>query len=316
VHFPIGVKRGQRFDLAVRQVTNRGRQIKTELPRAQRISLAEAAKLIEGAGIKAAASTRAVKRSKTDVPHGVFQLGANRTLITDLTVLDADGDDAILIEQPEPQRVEQARREAGRWRETIGAFQLGIPVSDKAGMLNHYLRLLSVLSWRAEFLRPSSRWYTTFVRYVELIAEKVRALGGDPWKVPATPGGIFPLGDGDAPPKIDAGAAGPADDAGSPYFEPGDDDWLGDTGGLAAPDAARPGVYSGKVSGLLHDHFGDFEGFTLEDYAGSQRRFFSREHAIREIAHRALAERSGVTVVTVSMQSRRLRRLLLRGPVG
>lgn len=309
VHFPIGVKQGQRFDLAVRQVTTRGRQIMTELPKEQRISLAEAAKLIEDAGIKAAAA----ERGESVVPRGVFQIGENQTLITDLSVLDADGDDAILIKHPDPKQQEQARREAGRWRETIGAFQLGIPVSVKADMLVHYLRLLSVLRWRAEFLRPTSRWYATFIRYVDLMTEKVRALGVDPWKVPATPDGIFPLDDGNEPLKGDAGGAGPADGAGAPFFEAGEDDWLGDTGGLPVSDAAMAGVYSGKVSGLLHNHFGDFEGFTLEDYAGSHRRFFSREEAIRAITCMALAERSVVTVVTVSAQSRRVRRLLIRG---
>lgn len=311
VHFPIGVKQGQRFDLAVRQVTTRGRQVRTELPKEQRVSLAEAAKLLERAGI--VAPTRARARSTEAVlPRGVFQIGTNQTLITDLSVLDAHGDHALVIDHPNPVQVEKARREAGRWRETIGAFQIGIPVSVKADMLGHHLRLLSVMRWRAGLLQPNSRWYATFLRYVDLLAEKVRALGGDPWQVPATPDGIFPAGDGSAPPKGDADGVGPTDDAGKPLFEPGEDDWLGDTSGLPAPNDGRPGVYSGKVSGLLHDHFGDFEGFTLEDYAGAHRRFFSREAAIRTIVSAALTDRSVVTVVTVSAQSRKVRRLLIR----
>jgi hypothetical protein len=192
-HFPLGVEKGQRFDLSVRQVTTRSRQVKVPLPKQRQISLAEAAKLIKSSGIKVAAATRGSKRTKSAVPRGVFQIGANQTLITDLAVLDAAGDHAILIEHPDPKRVEKARRDAGRWRETIGAFQLGIPVSVKADMLDHHLRLLSVMRWRAELLHRRSRWYPAFIRYVELIAEKVRALGGDPWKVPATPDGIFPL---------------------------------------------------------------------------------------------------------------------------
>jgi hypothetical protein len=67
------------------------------------------------------------------------------------------------------------------------------------------------------------------------------------------------------------------------------------------------------VSGLLFDHFGDFEGFTLESYGGTQRRFFSREAAIGDLAKTAWLERYVVTVITVSAQSRRVRRLLIRG---
>jgi len=64
-------------------------------------------------------------------------------------------------------------------------------------MLPHHLALLSVMRWRAEQMRPNERWHATFHRYVALLADKVRALGGDPFAVPATPDGIFPLpGDG------------------------------------------------------------------------------------------------------------------------
>lgn len=68
-------------------------------------------------------------------------------------MLDAAGDHAVIVEFPDPAEVEAARRQSATWRETIGAFQLGIPVSVKADMLNYHLRLLSVFRWRAEFLR-------------------------------------------------------------------------------------------------------------------------------------------------------------------
>jgi hypothetical protein len=77
---------------------------------------------------------------------------------------------------------------------------------------------------------------------------------------------------------------------------------------------ANPELWSGKISGLLFDHFGDFEGFTLESYSGPQRRFFSRESAICELARTAWRERFVVTVISAAPESRRVRRLLLRGP--
>lgn len=316
VHFPLGVKKGQRFDLAVRQVTNRGRFVREEPPKQTRISLAEARKLLERVGIKATAGRRGAKTANNGaVPRGAFALGERRVLITDLSLLDAVGNDALVIEHPDPQRVAQTRREAGRWRQTIGAFQLGIPVSVKADMLHHHRRLLSLLRWRAEHLPRSSRWYRTFIRYVDLMAEKVRALGGDPWAIPPKSDGDIPLPS--APTPADGGAPSPTPPAGgeAPWFEPGDDQWLGDTMGIADPAASKAGVYSGKVSGLLHDHFGDFEGFTLENYAGAQGRLFSREQAICDLARTAMADRSVVTVIAVSADSRQVRRLLIRGPV-
>ncbi len=187
IHFPLGVKAGQRYDLAVRQITNRGRFVEPPPPKVRNISKQEAAGLLRGT--KEGVETGA----EATVERGVFELGQNRVLITDLRVLDAAGDHAVLVEHPSAEEVASARRQSARWRQTIGAFQLGIPVSVKAEMLPHSLRLLSVLRWRAEHLRPSNRWYQTFIRYVDLHAERVRALGGDPYQVPPTPDGDIPL---------------------------------------------------------------------------------------------------------------------------
>ena len=187
--FPLGVRKGQRFDLDVRQVSNRGRRVAVPPPRVTKVSIEAAAKLLPGAPPPGVAAT-----AQIPVPRGVFDLGDNRTLVTDLSVFDDGSDDhALVIEHPEPAQVAAAAAESGTWRETIGAFQLGIPVSVKGEMLVHHLRLLSVLRWRAQWLKPNGRWYRTFLRYVELTADKVRALGGDPWSVPATPDGKIPL---------------------------------------------------------------------------------------------------------------------------
>lgn len=313
VDLPLGITKGQRFDLAVRQVSTRGRQVEIEPPKVTTISKAEAARLLQTRQqTKARASAKTT--ADTALPLGVFELGDNRVLVTDLRVFDAEGDHAAIIEHPDAATVEAARRRSGSWRETIGAFQLGIPVEVKADMLAHHVRLLSVLRWRAEQLRPNSRWYDTFIRYVQLIAEKVRALGGDPWAVPATPDGAIPLPgkEGEDGGGGDIGSADGGDPL-DPFFEPGEDDWLSGTSGLGGPDKARPALRSGKVSGLLFDHFGDFEGFTLEIYDGSHRRFFSRETAIRDLTEAAWLERYVVTVITVSATSRRVRRLLIRG---
>jgi hypothetical protein len=303
--FPIGVKRGQRFDLAVRQVSNRGREPQIDPPKVEHISLAEAARLVAGLGIKTQAEkgdtkakAGADKNAAAQPPRGVFDLGGNKVLITDLRVLDATGDHAVLIEHPDPAKVAAARRDSGWWRETIGAFQIGIPVSVKAEMLAHHLRLLSTFRWRAEHLSPNNRWYAPLRRYVELLAAKVLALGGDPWSIPTGPDGTLPGKEG-------TGGGDKGLDGGD-----GDDGPCGSTG-LGELDEGQ--AHSGKVSGLLFDHFGDFEGFTLESYGGAHHRYFSREAAILGLARTAWLERYVVAVVTVSADSREVRHLILRG---
>jgi hypothetical protein len=293
-------------------------------PKVQQITLDEAARLLHVIGAEGGGLKGHEPGGATTLPRGTFDLGANRSLVTDLSAFDAAGDFALLIEHPDPKEVVAAQRAARLWRETIGAFQLGIPVSTKADMLAHHLRLFSVMSWRLAHLGRKSRWHAAFTHYVALLADKLRALGADPFSVPATPDGAVPTGPvpghdgGPAPgtpgtPGAPGGSGAPGvDDPSDPGFDPGHDEWLSGTGDMGVGDT-QPELWSGKVSGLLFDHFGDFEGFTLESYSGGQRRVFSREGAVLELARNAWRERVVVTVVVAGPQSRRVRRLLLRG---
>jgi hypothetical protein len=306
VELPLGIRKGERFDVSVRQITTHRRGTRLA-PKIEKISLKEAQALIRRL-------TAAGKRNEKQ--DGVFDLGDNKVLITAAKAFDGRGGEALLVEHPDPQKVAEERRTAS-WRQTVGAFQLGVPVSTKAEMLPYQLRLLSLFQWRAATLRPAHRWFKTLNHYVDLLADKVRALGGDPHAVAPSPDGTVDLpptkDDGTGPtgdPGADGGVEGQGDD---PFFEPGAEDWLSDTNGLAPPATAKPRLYSGKISGLLFDHFGDFEGFTLEASDGEHSRFFSRERAIEALARTAWAERQVVTVITVSAASRRIRRLLLRG---
>ena len=297
--FPLGVKRGQRFDLALRQIANRGRSVKGPVPTARNITREEAAKLLADIKLPSVADKG---RGKSGLPLGVFGLGGNRVLITDLRAIDGTGDHAVVVQHPDPAEVARARKGSGHWRQTIGAFQLGVPVSTKQDMLAHHLRLLSVMRWRAEHLRPASRWYAAFVRYVELLAAKGGALGGDPQAVPASPGGDITL-----PDKCRHGGGGSSDP-----FDPGGDDGC-DHEPLFDGGAAWAHFCVGKVSGLLYDHFGDFEGFMVEGRDGALRRFFSRELAIRDLARTAWSERLVVRVVPVAMHDLRVRHLVIGG---
>ena len=289
VQFPLGVVKGQRFDLAVRQITSRSRAIENEVPKVERISQEEAAALIKRLG---GDQTPEDKSSKTSpkalpkAPKGVFDLGHNKTLITDLSVLDGYGDHALIIEHIPPARLAAARQAAGAWRETIGAFQLAAPVSTKADMLPHHLRLLSVFRWRAEHLPQGGRWNDAFLRYVALIADKVRALGGDPYAVPATPNGTWP------------GLWGGSGAGSSPV------------GHHPPHGGVDTTVTAGKVGSLHYDHFGDFGGFTLQTELGGHRRFFSHEPRIERLAREAWMERYWVTVRAAEADPERVRELI------
>jgi len=317
IHFPLGIKKGQRYDLAVQQITNNGRRVKLPRAESQEISLKEAAKLLASIDINVNDAKKT--KGKKPIPQGVFDLGNNQTLITDLSVFDAVGDHAVLIQQPDPKAIERARKRISIWREVVGAFQVSIPVSTKADMVARHLRLLSMFRWRAEHLRTGSYWYQTFMHYLELFSKKVAALGGDINAIPTTPDGVIadPKDEGgnkpgdDGPGTGDGGGTG--DGSGDGYFEPGADDWLSETNGLKPPGGSKSRAYSGKVSGLIFDHFGDFEGFTLEAYNGAQLRFYSREGAICDLARDAWLARYVVTVITVSGNGKAVRRILQRG---
>jgi hypothetical protein len=200
--FPLGIRKGQRFDVSVRHITNKSRQAKVPPAKAERISLEEAERLL--AGLARPNIAGGVDQPQDVQAKGAFAVGENKVLVTDLTMLDDSGDHAVLIEHPAPAAVAAAMAEAGLWRETIGAFQLGVPVSTKDEMLFHHMRLLSVMRWRSARLSRNGRWRATMLYYVGLLAEKVQALGGNPWTVPATPDGDIPRPDG-------AGGGAPAD---------------------------------------------------------------------------------------------------------
>src|SRR5439155_8331897 len=75
------------------------------------------------------------------------------------------------------------------WRRVLGAFQITIPVSTKAGLLDREERLLSVLRWIAEAIPSDNRWYPVFVRYLGQVGDRVTGLGGDPDQIVASPDG-------------------------------------------------------------------------------------------------------------------------------
>jgi hypothetical protein len=78
-------------------------------------------------------------------------------------------------------------------RRILGSFQITVPVRVKEELLAHEERLLFNLRWIEKAIPRNSRWSPVFSRYVQQIAQRVDALGGDSKKRKASPSdGIEP----------------------------------------------------------------------------------------------------------------------------
>lgn len=161
------------------------------------------------------------------------------------------------------------------WRRVSGAFQLTIPVKTKHVLLLTEERELSVLRWIAEAIPHHNRWYPVFRRYLERVAGRVKAFGGDPTH-------ILPSPTGEGIPK------------------------------RRRHHEERKG-FTGKIAGLIFDRFGDFEGFLLDTEDG-ERRFFSREKEVEELAERVWRERLRITVFADCDEPHRPLSIIIREP--
>ena len=154
-----------------------------------------------------------------------------------------------------------------QWRKVMGAFQLTVPVKEKAQLLPIEERTLAVLRWVGEAIPAGTRWHSVFRRYLDVIAGRVKSFGGDPGKIKPSP----------------TGTVG------------GDHDHGGGHGGHGDHDHDGRFHHTGKISGLIFDHFGDFEGFMLETEHGSHR-YHSREKDLERLVREAWRERLRVGV--------------------
>ncbi len=76
-------------------------------------------------------------------------------------------------------------------RQTIGAFQITVPVRTAEEMLEAEERALSVLRWIQRAIPIENRWALVFRRYVHEIANRVAGLGGEPDEIGPSPSGDF-----------------------------------------------------------------------------------------------------------------------------
>ncbi|MGO9955009.1 MAG: hypothetical protein ACLP50_03380 [Solirubrobacteraceae bacterium] len=155
--------------------------------------------------------------------------------------------------------------EAFTWRRVLGVFRLNIPVATKATLLEGERRTLSIMRWIAGSIPIASRWYPVFERYLAQLAERVEAMGGNPVLV-------FPSPTGN-------------------WWEPGGgrEGGKGHEGHEPQPPRHHADIeLTGKVVGVDHDRFGDFEGFLLQErYGGEIVRFRTRHRAMAEVVEYA-----------------------------
>ena len=151
------------------------------------------------------------------------------------------------------------------WRQVLGAFQYTLTMKDASELLYPEERLLASLKWRIGVMPSSSRWLPVLQRYRDLTETRVRDFGGEPGSIP-------PSQAGDVPTKTPTHPEQPS--PGQGRFE-----------------------FSGKVTAIHYDRFGDFCGFTITSEEGREHRFRGREHAVEELVRSAWTERTLVSVL-------------------
>jgi hypothetical protein len=162
------------------------------------------------------------------------------------------------------------------WRYITGSFLVKISVQEESKILPADENLLAILKWRLGLIGPSNRWYPVLLRYISYLSGRIDNMGGQASGIPPSPGGYQP-----------------------PLPVPG--------------KHAEEHCQTGKVGGLIFDHFGDFEGFVL-DTGDGEHKFFSREKEIEELAERAWRERLRITVCAECHESHVPRSIIVREP--
>jgi hypothetical protein len=146
-----------------------------------------------------------------------------------------------------------------------------IPVTTATAILPQEEDTLAIFKWRLGRMPPSNRWYPVLRRYIAYIEGRVRGLGGDPDEIPPSLNG--------------------------------------------APHKHKPPCHdliehTGKVSEVIYDCFGNFEGFVLCD-CDDLKRFFSKEPAIERTVLRACRRRLLLSVF-VRHHVSKIQKLIIR----
>jgi hypothetical protein len=178
------------------------------------------------------------------------------------------------------------------WRYVVGSFAVRIPVTTGPVMKPYEENTISILRWRLSQMAPSNRWVPVLERYLGLLEQRLAGIGGDPAKIVPGPYGVTPV------PNTLAPAPGPGRRP-HPGHGPGRDH-----------DHLRQ--VTGKITGVVYDRFGDFEGFHLLSEHGAEHHYRSREAEIEELVRFAWEDRVLITVLSDFGEAGRPVRIVLR----
>jgi murein tripeptide amidase MpaA len=156
-------------------------------------------------------------------------------------------------------------------RRVLGAFSLRIDIKSGPGLLAKAIRNLAALKYIALGIPANDVWLLVFQRYIEQLGNKVKGLGVDPGQILPSP----------------------------------DDPGISTGGG-----DGKETCYTGKVSEVLYDCFGDPEGFVLDSCCGRHHRIDCREKGIGELIFRVCKDR---LLVTVCLNEGIVCRVVVRG---
>jgi hypothetical protein len=144
------------------------------------------------------------------------------------------------------------------WRYIVGTFQIEIPVELDEVLLPAEENILAILEWRLQQIASSDRWYPVLLRYVGDVLGRVEGFGGNPVSILPSPTGV------PSPSRVH-------------------------------PPRGERETWIGRVSSIIYDRFGEFEGFDLET-EHSERRFRATEHTIEELVRCAWLDRILIAV--------------------
>lgn len=165
------------------------------------------------------------------------------------------------------------RQVDGRRLRVVGTTQFDIHVRTAAEIRPRLERNFSVLRHIQKAIPQSNRWYPVFERYVGELADRVRAVGGNPDVIAPSPTG-----------------------SGKPDPRP--------------KPTPTPTTHTGKISQLIYDCFGHFESFILETCDGSKT-FKTCERGIEEVVRKACKDRSKITILTDGDTDGRLLKMVI-----
>jgi hypothetical protein len=152
-----------------------------------------------------------------------------------------------------------ARQQLKNWRYVTGTFQIKIPVSVPENLLPAEQNTLAILKWRLQQMSPSNRWYPVLQRYIIYLSGRVDGMGGDAGKINPSPLGYWELPGKQVEPVV---------------------------------------THKGKVSRVIFDCYGEFEGFVLSECCDKKHTFRACDKGMQEIILRAFKERHHISLLT------------------